>query len=155
MISFSVNKKVYELEFAVFDLNGTLALDGVVSENVKHLLSELARRMKVYILTSDTFGTASSLNIPGVEVITLPPDKSASFEKKRWIEELGAERCVAIGNGYNDHLMLEKAALSIAVCWREGACGLSLEVADIVVGSPEAAIELLLNPKRIVATLRD
>ena len=155
MISFSVNGKTYNLEFALFDLNGTLALDGVIPEGVKSRLSELVQKLKVYILTSDTFGTASSLRIPGVEVIPIPSDKSASVEKKRWVEKLGSERCVAVGNGYNDHLMLREAALSIAVCWREGACNLSIESADIVVTDPEVAIDLLLNPKRIVATLRD
>ena len=144
-----------EAENVVFDLNGTLAVDGRIPENIKGLLSELSNEARVFILTSDTFGTAKDLGIEGIEVIVLDPKRSASIQKREWIEKLGPERTVAVGNGYNDHLMLSAARLGIAVCWREGACLSALEAADIVVTNPEDAIELLLKPARIKATTRD
>ncbi len=63
-------------------------------------------------------------------------------------------RVVAIGNGRNDRMMLDAAALGIAVCGAEGAAAETLEAADIVVGRIVDALDLLLHPKRLVATLR-
>ena len=143
------------VENVIFDMNGTLTVDGVMPERVKMLLEELARRVRVYIVTSDTFGVASTYRIPGVEIVVLDASRSASVQKKEWVERLGADRTAAVGNGYNDHLMLEKAALGIAVCWKEGLCRSALETADVVVASPEDALELLLKPIRIKATTRD
>ncbi len=155
MIEVEVHGSVYRVENVVFDMNGTLSVDGVIPEDVREMLVELARRVRVYIVTSDTFGTAEKLDIPGVEVVVLDPKGSASVQKKEWIERLGPERTVAVGNGYNDHLMLERACLGIGVCWREGASLAALEMADVVVFSPQDAIGLLLNPLRIKATTRD
>ncbi len=143
------------VENVVFDMNGTLTVDGVMPDRIRELLEELAGKVKVYIVTSDTFGVASTYKIPGVEVVVLDSNRSASVQKKEWVERLGADRTVAVGNGYNDHLMLKRAVLGIAVCWREGLCRSALETADIVVASPEDALELLLKPIRIKATTRD
>lgn len=145
----------FDIEYVVFDMNGTISVDGEIPEDVATLLQELAKHVEVYIITSDTFGTAEKLALKGVEVIVLDPTLSASVQKKEWIEKLGADNTVAVGNGYNDHLMLERAALGIAVCWKEGASLTALEMADIVVTSPVDAINLLLNPVKIKATLRD
>ncbi len=154
MIEFSVNGRCFQIENIVFDLNGTLGEEGRLSPEVKKLLVELAELVKIYIVTSDTFGTAKSLDVPA-EIIALDGKKSASVEKKRWIQRLGADKTAAVGNGYNDHLMLKEAVLGICVIGREGACSLSIETSDIVVTDIRDAISLFLNPKRIVATLRD
>nr|MBN1229125.1 ATPase P [Anaerolineae bacterium] len=61
---------------------------------------------------------------------------------------------VVIGNGGNDAGMLRVAAISIAVLDREGLNTESLQAADIVVTSALDALDLLLKPKRLVATLR-
>lgn len=152
MIEFTINGRKFVIENVVFDLNGTLGTDGVVPEDVKNLLLKLSKRVNVYILTSDTFGTASSLDIP-VEVLKI--DSPASLKKKRFVQEIGSNSTVAVGNGFNDHLMLKEAVLGICVVGAEGAYSVSLECSDIVVTDIKDAINLLLNPKRIVATLRD
>jgi len=154
VIEFLVNDKPFRIENVVFDLNGTLGEEGRISPDVRELLSKLSELVKIYIITSDTFGTAKGLDVPA-EVVTLAPDRSASAEKKRWIQRLGADKTVAVGNGYNDHLMLKEAVLGICVIGREGACSLSVEMSDIVVTDIRDAISLLLNARRIVATLRD
>jgi len=62
---------------------------------------------------------------------------------------------VAIGNGANDAAMLQEAALGIAVLGPEGLAAEALLAADVVVASIEDALDLLLRPHRLVATLRE
>ena len=66
---------------------------------------------------------------------------------------LGA-RTVAFGNGANDALMLRKARLGICVMHGEGASLQALLASDVLVASAEEALDLLLKPARLVATLR-
>jgi len=61
---------------------------------------------------------------------------------------------VALGNGNNDALMLRATRLGIAVCLREGCSKKAIEASQILVKSPIDAIDLLLLPKRLIATLR-
>lgn len=145
----------YELEYAVFDYNGTLALDGVLSAPVKTMLVELAKTIQVSIITADTFGMARGEleGVAGVTLIVLK-DGEGGMEKARYVKELGRERVVAVGNGMNDKSMFNIAALSICVAGMEGASIDTLLASHIVVPNAEAAIGLLLNPKRLVATLR-
>lgn len=70
------------------------------------------------------------------------------------VEELGLDACVAIGNGRNDKLMLRASALAIAVIEQEGMCSRLLHEADVCTRSIEDALDLLLYPVRLVATLR-
>jgi len=50
--------------------------------------------------------------------------------------------------------MLETAAIGIVVLGSEGASVDALRTADIVATNPLVALDLVLNPKRLVATLR-
>ena len=61
---------------------------------------------------------------------------------------------VAIGNGANDVSMLRAAALGIVVVGPEGLATEAIAAATIVTLSIADALDLLLNPKRLVATLR-
>ena len=54
----------------------------------------------------------------------------------------------------NDRLMLKEAALGIAVILKEGASAESVAAADVVCTDIVAALELLQNPLRLIATLR-
>ena len=74
--------------------------------------------------------------------------------KLDYVERLGAETVVAIGNGANDSAMLERAALGILIVGPEGSAVKALLKADIIVPDARAALELLLYPKRLMATLR-
>ncbi|ABB15905.1 HAD family hydrolase [Carboxydothermus hydrogenoformans] len=142
------------LSYLVMDYNGTVAVDGKLLPGVKELLEELSKNLKIYVLTRDTFGKVKeelSL-LPYVEVVIVG-DPGAP-EKLEFIKKLGAEKTVAIGNGYNDRLMLKEAALGILVIEEEGASIEALLNADIVVKSPLDALKLLTNNDRMVATLR-
>jgi soluble P-type ATPase len=59
-----------------------------------------------------------------------------------------------IGSGANDADMLREAALGIAVVGPEGLAGGALPAADVVVASINDALGLLVNSKRVIATLR-
>ena len=61
---------------------------------------------------------------------------------------------MVIGNGANDVLVLEGAALGIAVIGPEGASSAALRAADVVCASIVDALDLLLEPRALTATLR-
>jgi soluble P-type ATPase len=145
--------KVLRLSSLVLDYNGTLACDGYLLGGVKQLLELLARDRKIHVLTSDTYGTARAMlvNIPCQLCIVSGNDQAAC--KLAYVESLGMERTVCIGNGRNDHLMLEAAALGIAVLQQEGTALEALMAADVVAPDILAALNLLLQPRRLIATL--
>jgi P-type E1-E2 ATPase len=74
--------------------------------------------------------------------------------KRRVIASLGGHRCAAIGNGANDVPMLSEAALGIAVIGVEGAAAATLAAADLVTRSITQALDLLLEPRALAASLR-
>lgn len=146
--------KTLELKYLVLDYNGTIALDGSIPESVKERLCSLAQELEIYVLTADTHGTAKQMceGLP-VKIMTFPSD-SAMYEKQRILSELGKEQCVAIGNGRNDILMCQGAELSVVIVGKEGACSKLISETDVCVTSIEDGLDLLLLPKRLIATLR-
>jgi soluble P-type ATPase len=142
-----------EMEHLVLDLNGTLAVDGVIPEVVAARIRELVASLRVHVLTADTFGTASGYAQEGLPVQVLEPGDQVEG-KARFVRRLGAARTVAIGNGMNDEGMLREACLGIVVIGREGAAKPALLAADLVVQSIEDGLDLLRFPGRLVASLR-
>ena len=59
-----------------------------------------------------------------------------------------------IGNGRNDVAMFKAATLSIAVVGPEGAAAVAVRSADVVCLNIHDALDLLMNPLRLKATLR-
>jgi P-type E1-E2 ATPase len=142
------------LEHLVLDYNGTLACDGQLLDGVRQCLEGLAGELEIHVLTADTFGTAKAgLQRIGCELVILPPEDQDS-RKLEYVRRLGAERTACIGNGRNDRLMLKEAALGIAVLGEEGTTLEALLAADVVCTSIATALDLLMNPLRLVATLR-
>ena len=143
-----------ELAHLVADYNGTLALDGELLPGVAELLTELAAAIRIHVITADTFGLARTrlAGLP-VELAVIGPGSQAEA-KLQFITALGAESVVALGNGRNDRQMLSAAGLGIALLQREGASAESLASADVVCTSAADALDLLRNPKRLIATLR-
>lgn len=142
------------LKHIVLDYNGTIAHDGCIIAGVKENLAALADKLKIHILTADTFGKAGS-SLEGVkcELSILAPG-AQDIGKLEYVKELGAEYAVCIGNGRNDRLMLKEAALGIAVILGEGAAVETLLAADIACTDIVSALELLTHPLRLIATLR-
>jgi len=145
---------ILELEHLVLDYNGTLALDGKLIAGVGERIERLSAAMEIHVLTADTFGSArSGLGDLPCSLVVLPEKDQAQAKLER-VRALGAETTACIGNGRNDRLMLKEAALGIAVVLEEGAAREAVEAADIVCTSVEAALDLMVNPLRLVATLR-
>jgi P-type E1-E2 ATPase len=143
------------LEKLVLDLNGTIAVDGEVPEAVCARVRRLGDSLTVFLMTADTFGTAGSLATRlAAEVMVLKSGGREAEQKADFLSALGSKSCAALGNGANDVLMLEAAELGVAVIGREGAAVSAVNAADLVVTSPEDALDLFLVPKRLIATLR-
>ena len=142
------------LEHLVLDYNGTLACAGEMMRGVRELLVTLSGDLEIHVLTADTFGKARSglRDTPGKLVVL--PVESQDEGKREYVRRLGPSGAVCIGNGRNDRLMLQEAALGIAVAQREGAAAETLMAADVVCGHVVSALELLTHPLRLVATLR-
>ena len=142
------------LQHLVLDYNGTIAFDGSLIQGMEEKLNQLAAALNIYIVTADTFGTVREKCRDIKGKIKVLNSSNEMLEKEQFVESLGAERVVAIGNGANDTLMLKRAALGIIVIGGEGAASLALNNADIIVKDIHDALDLLLNKTRIKATLR-
>jgi soluble P-type ATPase len=142
------------IENVVMDFNGTIAVDGHMKDSVKERIIRLSGQYQVYVITSDTQGTAAK-ELAGLPVTLKIFDNSNAGECKRHIvEELGGDRCACVGNGDNDRFMFQKAVLSIAVLETEGLYVPILSDADLLVKSSEDALDLLLDTKRLISGLR-
>jgi len=143
-----------QIHHLVLDYNGTLAIDGKLISGVMERLEYLDNQIEIHIITADTFGTVRTQieRIPGNLVILETAENASS--KLDYINKLGANTVVAMGNGRNDRLMLKKAAIGILVLQEEGVSSESLINADVVVSNINSALDLLLNPLRLKATLR-
>lgn len=145
---------VLRLEHLVLDVNGTIALDGQLIAGVSKRLDKLSERLGIWLVSADTQGTLAALAAPlKVQARRLQPGDEAA-QKAELVAELGADRVVAIGNGANDVAMLRGAALGIAVLGSEGLALDCLNAADAMAPSIEDALDLLLRPRRLIATLR-
>ena len=145
---------LFELRHCVLDFSGTLSVDGQLLEGVRERLGLLAEQLEVHVLTSDTHGGARQalVGVPGT--LHILQGERHELQKQQHVVRLGAAGVVAIGNGNNDVSMLQAARLGIAVCAAEGCSVAALTAAAVLVGSPLDALDLLLNPKRLTATLR-
>jgi P-type E1-E2 ATPase len=143
-----------QLEHLVCDVNGTLALDGQLIDGMSRILTGLRDRLSVHLLTADTRNQQHNidrqLNLQAVRI--QGGDEAA--QKAAYVQQLGAQQVVAIGQGANDAEMLRTAAIGICVLSREGTAAAALMAADVVVPDIYTALELLEKPIRLVATLR-
>lgn len=142
------------LEHLVLDYNGTLAVDGRLLFGVRERLERLAGHLTVHVVTADTYGHAADY-LAGVpcQLAVLPLGRQDEA-KRDFVRGLGVEKCVCVGNGRNDRLMLQEAALGIAVLQDEGAAAAALVAADVIASDVQSALELLMQTLRLVATLR-
>ncbi len=142
------------LQYLVADVNGTLAIDGVLIEGLAKRIASLQDRLSVHLLTADTHGRQALIDKQlNLTAIRLSPGNEQR-QKRSYVEQLGADCVVAIGQGANDAGMLEVAALGICIMSQEGAATETVLAADILAPSILVALDLLDKPLRLVATLR-
>jgi P-type E1-E2 ATPase len=146
-----------EINHLVCDVNGTLTIDGKLIPGIAEAFEELKERVNIHLVTADTFGRLADLEKTLSASVSrfhrLTPSSEAE-QKLEYIKSLNDIGVAAIGQGTNDRLMLKAAGLGICVLSAEGCATETLLNADIVVPDIHAAIDLLMNPNRLKATLR-
>jgi soluble P-type ATPase len=142
-----------EIDSILIDFEGTLATDRRVHPKTKDKLNLLARRTKIYVFIPQGEGWGEeALRKVKTEIISLRHGE-AGQAKLDMLNRLGPTRTVAIGNGWHDIPMIERAGLGICVISREGAAGELIQKADLVFIGILDALDFLLKPFRQKATL--
>src|SRR5690348_9428223 len=92
-----------ELQHAVFDINGTLAVDGMPIPEVVDRLKALGEQLSLHALTAGTHGNIGELQkVLGISLQII----SSGEDKAHYVEQLGPAHVIAFGNGMNDVGML-------------------------------------------------
>lgn len=144
----------FRFEHLVLDLNGTVALDGNIIEGVPERLKVLRELVDIVLITADTRGMAQELKQSlRIKIHKVDPGDEQA-QKLKLVQELGKESTVCIGNGSNDASMLKESIIGICVLGAEGTSSEAVTNCDLVISDINAALDLLLTPERLIATLR-
>ena len=127
-------------------------MDGVFVPGVPDRLLKLSEILQMHILTAGTHGNLAELEERAGLTFQLI---AHGEEKRRYVEQLDPCTVIAFGNGTNDASMLRLAEIGVAILGAEGLSMEALRAADILVRSPLDAMDLVLRPKRLLATLRE
>ena len=114
-----------------------------------HGREPLSSLLECVVVTADTFGSVHDAlkTLPvHIDIIHTGTDKANAIKLLRG-------GVVVVGNGRNDYEMMT-ADLSIITAGPEGTAAKSIMVADIFVPNIYTAFDLLLQPKKVIATLR-
>lgn len=102
---------------------------------MKRRLAALGARVRVHVVTADTFGKARA-GLAGLSCrLEILKSGGEDRAKAAYVRRLGRSRVACIGNGRNDRLMLRVAGLGIAVVQAEGASAEALAAADLIATS--------------------
>lgn len=144
----------YAIEHLVFDVNGTLAVDGEMDDEIVTKIKQLKSLLNVHLITADTYGKQNLLDVKlGLAAVRLQPGQE-SAQKARFVKKLSPKSVAVVGNGANDLGMFKVARLRVMVIGPEGANASLFKYADLVTGSIRDALDLFLNSSRLVAALR-
>ncbi len=144
-------RSVIELDHAVFDVYGTLVVDGVAMPGVTERLQAVSSQLTLHLFTAEADGRQIALEWTRGFPCHL---MYSGNEKMRYVQQLGPARVIAFGNGVNDSSMLRLASIGVAVLTPEGIARQTWQAADLLVYGPINALDLLLHPMRLIATLR-
>jgi len=142
----------------ISDYTGTLSLHGKLTPGVKPRLLRLQKLVDVKIVTADTYGTAAQ-QLKGIEAPHFLKRKSGQdIEKRDFAKKFDLRHVAAFGNGNNDRLLLaavkKAGGIAIAVDNGEGCALDALLAANIFISGAANALDLLLEPRALKATLR-
>jgi len=144
----------YAIEHLILDLNGTIAVDGRIIEGVREKVTKLSGKLDVIVVTADTNKNAEGLVRDLPVTIRTVKEGQESSQKLEVVLQQGKNNTISIGNGCNDVSMLRESAIGICIVGREGASAEAMMASDLVVPTINDALDLLLNPNRLRATLR-
>jgi soluble P-type ATPase len=141
----------------VSDYSGTLSRGGKLTPGVRTRLLKLRNVVDIEVVSSDTFGTAAE-QLRGIAVPHILTSAKHDREKQEYVRQFDLQRVAAFGNGNNDRLLLkavrEAGGLAIAVDNGEGCALDTLLDANLFITGVVNALDLLLAPRRLKATLR-
>ena len=150
----SGRKEELRLEKLMLGFNGTLAIDGNILDGVEQRINALSEQLRVFVVTSDCHWAArQQLRNCSCEVHVVGQE-GLGQEKLTFLRMLGEDVTACIGNGMGDRYVLQAAALGVTVCLQEGTATAAAINSDIVCRDILDALDLFLNPLRIVTTLR-
>jgi soluble P-type ATPase len=144
------------------DYTGTLSHGGELIGGVREKLCQLSQRLDLHVVTSDTRKTARA-QLRGIPLTALQDEIAISGHdeyKRDYVNKLGipSNQVVVFGNGRNDRLWLKEVrdagGLAIAVDAGEGCAVEAMTNAHVFVVGIISALDLLLDEKRLVGTLR-
>jgi P-type E1-E2 ATPase len=144
----------YTIKNLVLDLNGTIAVDGNIIGGVKEKLAMLSQKLDIFLVTADTNKSAERLarDLP-VTLYTIK-ETEENDQKLRVVLKQDKNNTVSIGNGCNDVSMLKESAIGICIVGGEGLSAEAMMASDLVISTINDALDLLLKPHRLRATLR-
>ncbi len=141
-----------ELDTIIFDLNGTLTVRGMLSQGVAERLQRLKNFGYTCVLFSgDQRGNAQKL-AQELRILFVPTKDTEA--KRVAAQKYDKEHTVAIGNGRIDIGVFENAKVRIGTLQAEGVHTVILAHIDILVPSIMDALDLLLDPDSLAATMR-
>ena len=155
MIKFSIpGRGEFIFEHLVLDVNGTLAVDGILIDGVAKRIGDLRDRLNIHLLTADTHGGQAVIDkLLNLQAVHILPGNEVK-QKADYVLRLGADHVVAIGQGANDAGMLKTAAVGICVLSVEGLAVESMHAADLLLPDILSALDLVDKPLRMIASLR-
>lgn len=136
----------------IVDLNGTLSVQGVISDHSQLLIKQLLDlSYNIVLISGDLRGNAAlQAEKLGIDFLLA----KSSEEKEARMKAFKKEETAAIGNARIDIGTFKRAKISIATLQSEGIHTGILKHVDIIVPSIEDALNLFIDTKSLEATLR-
>lgn len=149
-----------EIRAVLTDYTGTLSRGGKLVSGVRERLVQLSEVIDIHVVTADTFGFARQ-ELDGIALTChrLEGEETGhDVQKCAYGEKMGLEHCAVFGNGNNDRLLLgaakQSGGLAVAVDNGEGCAVDALLNAHLFITGASNALDLLLEPRGLKATLR-
>ena len=146
-----------QIKNVLFDVNGTIQINGKIPSKLKKELRKLKSYFNVYLISADTRGNLNQIALElGVTAIKISVSEFLESKAKNdELIKLGKEETIAIGNGNNDHMMLKNAIIGIAILGKEGLSSKTFMNSDLIFSNSLDAILFLMDEKKVIATLRN
>jgi len=147
----NTGKKI-ELDSIALDLNGTLAVGGLIKETTKQRISLLKKKgFDFFLISGDARGNASKIAEElGINLFIA----KNSREKLTAVKKIPSKNIIAIGNARIDLGMFKKAKLKIITLQAEGIHTSIILKADIIVPNINDALDLFIDEKRFLSTMK-
>ncbi len=141
-----------ELKTVILDLNGTLTVHGEIVPGVKERFTKLKELgYRIVFFTGNTRNNADEIAATlGIEWVLA----ESGIQKRDEALKLDPDTCVSIGNGLIDLELMKVVRLGIVTLQAEGVHIETMLYSDIVIPSVIDALDLLIDPATLIATLR-